>query len=258
MGLKILVAIKHVIDVELNIKVKDGQLDLEGLQYVMSAWDENAVEEAVALKESHDAETVVISIGSDDATVSIRKAFAMGIDAGIHVSDPNLRYPDSLTVAKIINGVRQDKNFDLILLGRQAQDTDNGLTAGLLAEIADLPFVANATKIEVIDEKKLKVTRQADIGKEVIELSLPAVISVNDSINEPRLASLKGIMQAKKKTIETMDAGLLGIDSGEASLVEVMEFLPPVARAQGQKFDGDAQEITEKVVGLLINEAKVL
>ena len=260
--MKILVAVKHVVDVELNIKIKDNAIDLEGMQYVMSAWDENAVEAAVVLKEDNNAETTVVSIGDDEAQVTIRKAFAMGIESGIHVNDASLLNQNSIVYAKTLKAVYEKGDYDLILIGRQSQDTDNCQTGGMLSELLDLPSVSNAIAIEFIDDKKLSVQRQSDQGKEVTELTLPAVITVNDSLNEPRLASLRGIMQAKKKTIETFDLGGLGLDPETAGITgsesKVTEILPPEQRAAGQKFEGDVAEITAKVVGLLANEAKVI
>lgn len=260
--MKILTTVKHVVDVELNIRIRDGIINEEGLQYVMNAWDENAVEATVVLKENNSAETTLLCIGGDESTVTIRKAFAMGIESGIQIKDPLLKMADSSALAKVLKKVYEKGAYDLVITGKQAQDTDNGQTGLMMAEFANLPCVSNVTSIEVLDEKKLKLTRQGDEGKEVIELELPAVITVNDSINEPRLPALKGIMMAKKKTIEILDLAGLGLSADEAGInqlkTEIISFNEPESRKAGQKFEGDLAEITAKVVDLLVNEAKVL
>jgi electron transfer flavoprotein beta subunit len=260
--LKILVTVKKVVDVELNIKVKDNDIVNEGLQYVMNAWDENAVETAIQLKEQHNAETELVSIGNDDNTIIIRKAYAMGIEKGIHINDPALEKGDSNTYAKLLQKLWEKRNYDLVISGKQAQDTDNGHTGIMLAEYLELPCVSNVVGIEVIDDKNLKVSRLGDLGTEVLEVDLPAVITVSDSINEPRLPALRGIMMAKKKPIEVVDLAGLGVSADDVDAAvprtEVLEFQMPEARKAGKKFEGDVAEITTEVVNLLLNEAKVL
>ncbi|MGK0289212.1 MAG: electron transfer flavoprotein beta subunit [bacterium] len=259
--MNILVPIKHVVDVELNLRVKDGSLVEDGLQYVMSAWDENAVEAAVVLKENNSAEVTIASIGGDSSTESIRKALAMGGDKGIHVNDENIT-GDSFVMAKTLEKVIAQGSYDLVILGKQAQDTDSGQTGALLAEVTGLPVVANVSKIEVTADNTLRVSRVGDAGSEIIDVTLPAVITVNDSINEPRLPALRGIMQAKKKKIEKLDAAALGLSADEIGVTgtrtAVLSLEEPAARKAGQKFEGDAAEITATVVKLLSDEAKVL
>ena len=260
--MKILVATKSVMDVELNIRVKDGAIDQDGLQYVMNAWDENAVEAAVVLKEEHDAEVTLVGMGDDSFNIVLRKGFAMGADSGILVDDEGLIGSDSAGYAKVLQKVYEQGPYDLVITGKQAQDTDSGQTAAMMAELTGLPYVANLVNIEVVDENNLKVTRQGDAGKEVTELQLPAVVTVNDSLNEPRLPALRGIMQAKKKKIDSQSLSDIGLEASEVGAAgaqsEVLEYLPPQSRAAGQKFEGDAAEITAQVVNLLSTEAKVI
>ena len=260
--MKILTTVKKVVDVELTIRVQDGAIVEDGLQYVINAWDENAVEAAVQLKENNGAETTLVSIGGEDNTDMIRKCYAMGIEKGIHVEDPALDRADSSVYAKVLKKVFESGDYDLILTGKQAQDTDNGQAGIMLAEYLGLPCVSNVINIEVMDDTHLKVSRLGDAGTEILELELPAVITVSDSINEPRLPQMRGIMMAKKKPIEQMDLSSLGISAGDvggdAPASEVVEFEASQARAAGQKFEGDAAEITAKVVDLLANEANVL
>ena len=260
--MKILTTVKKVVDVELTIRVQDEAIVEDGLQYVINAWDENAVEAAVQIKENNGAETTLVSIGGGDSTDMIRKCYAMGIDKGIHVEDSALDRADSPVYAKVLKKVFESGEYDLILTGKQAQDTDNGQTGIMLAEYLGLPCVSNVINIEVMDDSHLKVSRLGDAGTEILELELPAVITVSDSINEPRLPQMRGIMMAKKKPIEQMGLSALGISGedvgGSAPASEVIAFEACQARAAGQKFEGDAAEITTKVVDLLVNEANVL
>lgn len=260
--MKILTTVKKVVDVELNIKVKDGAIIEDGLQYVMNAWDENAVEATVQLKEKNGAETTLVSIGAGDHAEIIRKAYAIGIENGIHVDDPAMAKADSFAYAKVLQKVYEKGGYDLVITGKQAQDTDNGQTGIILAQYLGLPCVSNVIAIEVTDDKHLKLSRLGDVGTEIVEVELPAVITVSDSINEPRLPQMRGIMMAKKKPIKAMDLAALGVSKDEVGAEtpksEVVEFLATEARKAGKKFEGDAAAITAQVVQLLVNEAKVL
>ena len=259
--MKILTTAKKVVDVELTIHVENGAIVEDGLQYVINAWDENAVEAAVQLKENNGAETTLVSIGIGDNTDMIRKCYAMGIDNGIHIDDPALEKVDSFVFAKVLQKVYEAGEYDLIITGKQAQDTDSGQTGIILAEVLGIACVSNVIAIEVIDDQNIKVSRLGDAGTEIVEVVLPAVITVSDSINEPRLPAMRGIMMAKKKKIQVMDLAGLGTsydEVGGGSLTsEVTEFMESKTRQGGQKFEGDAVEITTKVVDLLANEAKV-
>jgi len=260
--LKILTTVKKVVDVELNIHIKDGAIVEDGLQYVINAWDENAVEACVQLKENSNAETTLVSIGNGDNTDIIRKCYAMGIDKGIHIDDPALEKADSFVFARVLQKVYEKGDYDLVITGKQAQDTDSGQTGIILAEYLKVPCVSNVISIEVTDDQHIKVSRLGDAGTEIVELELPAVVTVSDSINEPRLPAMRGIMMAKKKKINVMDLAGLGTSYDEVAgtdlTSEVVEFMASESRGAGQKFEGDAAQITAKVVDLLANEAKVL
>ncbi len=260
--MKILTTIKKVVDVELNMHVEGGAIVEDGLQYVINAWDENAVETSVQLKEKNKAETTLVSIGSKDNADIIRRCYAMGIENGINIDDPALDHADAFIFAKVLQKVYEKGNYDLVITGKQAQDTDNGQTGIILAEYLGLPCVSNVIGIEVIDDKHIKVSRAGDAGSEILELELPAVITVDVSINEPRLPAMRGIMMAKKKKINVMDLAALGTSldevGGSAPKSEILEFMTSKTRKAGHKFEGDAAEITARVVDLLANEAKVL
>ncbi len=260
--MKILTPVKKVVDVELNIHVEDGAIVEDGLQYVINAWDENAVETAVQLKENNGAETTLVSIGGGDNTDMIRRCYAMGIENGIHIEDPSLANADSSIFAKVLQKVYEKGDYDLIITGKQAQDTDSGQTGIILAEFLGLPCVSNVIAIEVMDDQHIKVSRAGDAGTEIVELELPAVVTVDVSINEPRLPAMRGVMMAKKKKIDVMDLAALGTSPDEVGSAkpksEIVEFMKSETRQGGQKFEGDAADITAQVVNLLANEAKVL
>jgi len=260
--LKILTTVKKVVDVELTIHVEDGAIVEDGLQYVINAWDESAVEASVQLKENNGAETTLVSIGGGDNTDMIRRCYAMGIENGIHIDDPALDKADSSIFAKVLQKVYEKGDYDLVITGKQAQDTDSGQTGIILAEYLGLPCVSNVIDIEVMDNQHIKVSRSGDAGKEIVELELPAVITVDVSINEPRLPQMRGIMMAKKKAIDVMDLAALGTShdevGGATPKSEIAEFMASETRKGGEKFEGDAAEITAQVVDLLANEAKVL
>jgi electron transfer flavoprotein beta subunit len=260
--LKILTTVKKVVDVELNMHVQDGAIVEDGMQYVINAWDESAVEAAVQLKENNGAETTLVSVGGGDNTDMIRRCYAMGIENGIHIEDPALAKADASIFARVLQKVYEKGEYDLIITGKQAQDTDSGQTGIILAQYLELPCVSNVVGIEVVDDNTIKVSRSGDMGTEIVEIALPAVITVDVSINEPRLPQMRGIMMAKKKKIEVMDLAALGTSSDEVGCdrpkSEVLEFMPTEARKGGQKFEGEPAEITAQVVNLLANEANVL
>lgn len=260
--MKILTTVKKVVDVELNIHVENGAILGKGLQYVINAWDENAVEAAVQLKESHKAETTVVSLSSGDNADIIRKCYAMGIDNAIHIDDPDLAKADSPTFARVLQKVYEAGDYDLVITGKQAQDTDSGQSGIMLAEFLGISCVSNVVEIKIIDDTHIQVSRLGDEGTEIVDLTLPAVVTVSDSINEPRLPAMRGIMMAKKKKINVMDLAGLGTSfeevGGTAQKSEIVEFMATEKRKGGQKFEGEPAEVTAKVVQMLVNEAKVL
>ena len=260
--MNIVVPVKSVVDVELNIRVRDGKIVEDGLNYILSKWDENALEAALQLKEANGGEVTAVTIGPERSGEALRKALAMGADKGVHVNDPACEGSDSFGYASILAKVIQRGPYDLVITGRQAQDTDMGATGAALAELLGVPLCVNIVRIEPKAEGgKLTLRRKGDAGAEVMEVTLPALLTANDSLNEPRLASLRGIMQAKKKPMEVLKLADLGVDPGEVGAagagIEVVEFSPPPQRAAGKKFEGEPEEIARQVVELLANEAKI-
>ena len=255
---KILVAVKQVMDVELNIRVKEGRVLEDGMNYVLSKWDENAVEAALRIKADKEADVVVVSVGPEKSTETLRRALAMGADTAFLISDPEALKADSLGVARILAKAALKEGADLVITGLQAQDSDQGGVGPMLAELLGWPSAINVVKVEGPQGNTLTLQRRGDNGVEVVEMQLPALISANDSLNEPRLVGLPGIMKAKKKPLETLTLADLGLKAADvAPRMEVVEVLPPPQRAAGKKFEGEPEETVRQLMDALTAEAKL-
>jgi electron transfer flavoprotein beta subunit len=249
--MKILVAVKRVVDFSVKVRVKtDGSgVDLQNLKMSMNPFDEIAVEEALRIKEGGKAtEVVVVSIGPPAAAETIRAAFAMGADRGVLVTAADRVEP--LAVAKILKAVVNAEGPRLVILGKQAIDDDSNQTGQMLAALLDWPQATFASKV-VLDGDALTVTREVDGGLETVKLALPAVVTTDLRLNEPRYASLPNIMKAKKKPIDEKTAADFGVDvTPRLTVVKVAE---PPARHAGKRVASPAE-----LVAALKNEAGVL
>ena len=253
--MEIIVLVKQVPDVALNIKVKDGEIVEEGLSYVISSWDETALEAALQITEDVGGEVTLLTVGPEKAAESLRKGLAMGAHKAIHVKYDQAGETDSFAYAKILQKALAGRNYDLVLTGRQSQDTDAGLTAPMLAEFLGLPQVTNIIRFSDVSENSITLYRKGDDGTEVIDMSLPGLVTVNDSLNEPRLASMRGIMMAKKKPLEEIDLDSIGITSEmrgiQGSMTQILQFEKPESRKEGQTFEGDEADTVKQAMGLL-------
>ena len=260
--MKIIVPVKQVPDVELNIKVKDGAIVEEGLSYVISSWDETALEAALQITEDVGGEVTLLTIGPEKAAESLRKGLAMGAHKAIHVKYDDAKETDSFAYAKILQKVLEGCNYDLLLTGKQAQDTDAGLTAPMLAEFIGLPQVTNIIRFSDVSDGRITLHRMGDHGTEVVEMNLPGLVTVNDSLNEPRLASMRGIMMAKKKPLEEVDLDGIGVSAemrgASASMTEVLQYEKPDSRKEGKTFEGEEADTVKQAMELLVSEAKFL
>ena len=210
--MKILVPVKRVVDYNVKVRVKSDNagVELDNVKMSMNPFDEIAVEEALRLKEKGFAtEVIAISIGVSQVQETIRNALAMGADSGIFVEVNETLEP--LNIAKIISSVAKKENVDLMILGKQAIDDDMNATSQMVAALLNWPQATFASKIEIVD-KIVKVSREVDGGIENIEVNLPAVISTDLRLNEPRYASLPNIMKAKKKPINEIKIDELKIN----------------------------------------------
>ena len=249
--MKILVAVKRVIDYNVQIRVKEDESGVvtDNVKMSTNPPDDNAVEEAVKIKESGKAtEIIAVTIGEEKAQETVRKALAVGADRGIHVKADGILEP--LMVSKLLQKVVDKEKPDLVLMGKQAIDDDCNQTGQMLSALLNWPQATFASKIDVKDNK-LEVVREVDEGLETIEINLPAVVTCDLRLNEPRYASLPNIMKAKKKTIDLLSASDLGVDiSPRIQQIKVEE---PPKRKAGIKV-ANVAELVQK----LKNEAKVI
>lgn len=256
--MNIIACVKQVPDTETLIKVKpDGSgIDETGIKWVMNPYDEFGVEEALRLKEKFGGEVIIVSVGPPRALETIRTALAMGAERGIHISDPALEGADSYTTASAIAAAIKDIPFDIIFCGQRAIDDDCGQVGSILAELLGIPQLTIVTKVDV-NGNTVRVIKPIEGAQLVIESSLPCLITAQKGLNEPRYASLPGIMKAKKKPVDVKDANSLGI-SIEAR-AKITKTLPPPARPPGKIICGeDPAEKARELARLLREEAKVI
>ena len=249
--MKALVAVKRVVDYNVKIRVKpdNSGVELQNVKMSMNPFDEIAVEEAVRLKEAGTIEEVIaVSIGPSQAQETIRTALAMGADRGILVETDDEVQP--LAVAKILKGLVDKESPDVVIVGKQALDDDSNQTGQMLAALMDCPQATFASEVKIGDGSA-EVTREIDGGLETIKVSLPMVVTTDLRLNEPRYASLPNIMKAKKKPIDTVTPGDLGVDT--APRLKTLKVEEPPKREGGVKV-ADVAELVDK----LKNEAKVI
>ena len=249
--MKILVPIKRVVDY--NVKVRplsdNSNVDLNNVKMAVNPFCEIALEEAVRLKESGKAtEVVAISVGKSDSQEQLRTALALGADRATLIETDSILEP--LAISKVLQKVAEDEKPDLIILGKQAIDGDNNQTGQMLAALLDYPQATNASEL-VIEESSVKVTREIDGGLQTLELNIPAIITTDLRLNEPRYASLPNIMKAKKKELNIIPVADIGVDVDPRSELLSVE-LPPSREA------GIIVETVEELVDKLKNEAKVI
>jgi len=259
--MKIYVCCKQVPDVAMTIQIREGRIVTDGMNYVLNAYDASCVEEALVIKESTQAEIHLVLIGDEAGKEALRKGLAMGADQAWHICDPELGEVGSAGAALILSRFFKDREYDLILTGKQAQDSDMGLGGGMLAGHLDLPYVTNAVGLSVENQMAV-VRRQGDEGVEVLNLPFPSLVTCSNDMNDPRIPSLKGIMASKKKPMEQLNLTALGLTAAEVKAVsaqsKVNSFSLPPARKAGQKFEGDAQTLVSTLMEKLSKEAKVI
>ena len=249
--MKVLVPVKRVVDYNVKVRVKSDNsgVELDNVKMSMNPFDEIAVEEALRLKEKGIAtEVIAISIGSTQVQETIRNALAMGADSGIFVEATNNLEP--LNIAKIISSIAKKENIHLLILGKQAIDDDRNATGQMIADLLGWPRATFASKSDISDEKAI-VSREVDGGIENIEVSLPAVISTDLRLNEPRYASLPNIMKAKKKPINQIQVDELNLKIEQR--LEILRVEEPDKRQSGIML-----KTVDELVDKLKNEAKVI
>ena len=249
--MKILVAVKRVIDYNVQIRVKEDGTGIvtDNVKMSSNPPDDNAIEEAVKIKEAGKAtEVIAVTVGEEKSQETIRKALAVGVDRGIHVKADGIVEP--IAVAKILQKIIDKEKPDLVFMGKQAIDDDCNQTGQMLSALLNWPQATFASKIEIKDNK-LEVVREVDEGLETVEVNIPAVVTCDLRLNEPRYASLPNIMKAKKKPIEQINTSDLAVDI--TPRVQQIKVEEPPKRKSGIKVASVA-ELVQK----LKNEAKVI
>lgn len=259
--MKFSVCIKQVPDVSAPISIKDGTLSQDSDRMVLDAYSASAVEEALVLTDTHGGEVEVVLVGPEKAKETIRKALAMGAASGVHIHVEDTSSLDSAAFAEILAAWHKKTEYDVILTGKQSQDTDAGLTGGMLAWKLELPYAANAVGLKY-EDGQFAVKRQGDSGQEIIRIQHPCLITCSNDMNDPRIPNLKGIMASKKKPVQTITLGDLGLSvdelTGKVTKTTKKGFQEVPGREPGKKFEGDAAELVATLSNLLQNEAKVL
>ena len=248
--MKIAVCVSHVPDTATKIKIGQDEktIDSAGVTYIINPYDEFAVEEALKTKEKFGGEVIVLSVGNDANKETIRKALAMGADQGILLKDNNSR--DSFSVAKALAEEIKNINCEIVFTGKQSVDYDNSITGQLTAELLGFNCVTVVVDLK-IENNTVIAEREIEGGKEVVETELPVVITCQKGLNEPRYASLKGIMAAKKKVIEEKSA------AASENKVEIIRMKKPPEKQPGRIIGTDTTAVPE-LVRLLHEEAKII
>jgi electron transfer flavoprotein beta subunit len=259
--MKIIVCVKVVPDTASRLKVADDgkQISQNDLTWIISPYDEFAIEEGLKLKEKHGGEVVLLSVGPERVVAGLRNGLAMGADAAHQIWDPSFENLDGSARAMVLAAaVKHLGGADLVLCGNQGVGDDDSQTAGLLAAALDLPLVSMAVKVDV-EGGGAVVEREVEGGVEVWDTSLPAVISAQKGLNTPRYAGLKGIMAAKKKPMGSLDAATLGIAADAlAPKTGRLSMAPPSDRPPVKLIQGDPATQAKELIRLLHEEAKVI
>lgn len=257
--MNIIVCIKQTFDTEAKIILNnEGQIDSNGVNFIVNPNDEYAIEEGIRLKEKFGGEVTALTLGSSRAQEVLRTALAMGADKAILVSDPALNGVDEWLTAKVLAQVVSTLPYDAILVGRTAIDDGSSQVGVRMAEDLNIPSVTNVSKLD-IEGNIAKVKREIDGGTEQLEVSLPALFTAQKGLNEPRYPKVIDIMKAKKKELKTLTIADLGLDA--QTLVPKMtvdKYALPASRSAGIKLSGDATQAVDKLVELLHVEARII
>lgn len=260
--MNIFVFVKRVPDTESKIRINPEAKAIieEGINFILSPYDEYAVEEAIRLKEAKGGQVTAISVGTRESLTILKKCLAMGVDEALLVKDETEETYDGLRTARIIVRTMEKKfpNWDLLLFGKQSVGVDNAQVPSMVAELLGLPQVNVVTKLEIEGNKGF-AQREIEGALEKVAFSLPTVVSAQKGLNEPRYETLRGIMMAKKKEIPVLSLEELGLGKEElSSQLEVRRMEAPPPRQAGKIIEGTAEEAARRLVELLHKEAKVI
>ncbi len=257
--MNIYVLVKRTFDTEEKIVVSGGKIQEDGAEFIINPYDEYAIEEAIQKRDAFGGKVTVITIGGEDAEKQLRTALAMGADEAVLINtEDDLDELDQYSSAYILAEYLKDKEADLILAGNVAIDGGSGQVGPRLADLLGINYVTTITNLE-IDGTTVKIVRDIEGDSEVLETSLPLLVTAQQGLNEPRYPSLPGIMKAKKKPLEELELDDLDIDEDDVELkVETVEIYLPPQKAAGRVLEGDLSGQVKELVSLLHNEAKVI
>ncbi len=263
--MKIIVLMKQTPDTETKPKINGAGtgLDEGDIKWVMCPFDEYAVEEALRIKEKAGGEVAILCMGPARSVEAIRTGLAMGVDRAVHIDDPAAEGSDSGATALLLAEALKKEEPDIVLAGKQAIDMDCGQVPSRVAEILGMAQVTMCVKLEIAEDGKSAVAvRRIEGGEEVIDLKLPAVVSCEKGLNEPRYASLPGIMKAKRKKLDPVKVADLGIDTAVVgaggSKVKILKLELPPEREAGKILEGELEDQAKELVRLLREEAKAV
>lgn len=262
--MNIVICVKQVPDTETKIRVKEGQVDHTDTKYVVNPYDEYAIEEGLRIKERlGEGKISLLAVGPERAKDALKSGLAVGADEAIHLVDEAFAGSDPYATALILSKALHKMEYDIIFCGKQGVDEDHAQVGIALAELLDIPHVSVVTKLEIAEDRKSAVAhREVEGGQEVVEAPLPAVVTAQKGLNEPRYASIKGIMAVKKKVIPEWNADEVEVEKdkvgAEAAMISFVEVTLPPERVAGKVFSEDPVQDAIKVAHLLRDEAKIL
>lgn len=260
--MKIAVLVKQTPDTETKATLGANGLDLSQVKFILNPYDEFAIEEAIKWRDKFQGEAIVVSLGPDRVIPAMRKGLEMGCDSALHLktSEEETAALDSYATAKCLaEALKQNGPFDLVFAGKQAIDDDALAVPQMVAEFLEIPRATVVSQLEIADDKsKLTAKRAIDGGaEEIIEMPLPALVAANKGLNKPRYPAIPQIMKAKKKPVTVVELSTLGVGTGD-SKVSYSDFELPAEKQAGQKWTGTPEELAQKIVHALRNEAKVI
>jgi electron transfer flavoprotein beta subunit len=256
--MNIFVIMKRTFDTEEKISINNGQVSEDGATFIINPYDEYAIEEALKLKEEHGGEITLVTFGDEEAEKELRTGLAMGADKAVLINAEDLDEADQFSTAAVLAAYLKDQEIDIILAGNVTVDGGTGQVGPRLAEELNIPVVTVITKLTV-DGNQATIERDVEGDLEIIEASLPLLVTCQQGLNEPRYPSLPGIMKAKKKPLEELELDDLDLDEEKvaAKIKSVDIFLPP-AKAAGKVLQGETKQQVSELITLLRTEAKVI
>lgn len=256
--MNIVVIMKRTFDTEEKITISNGKISDEGVEWIINPYDEYAIEEAILLKEKHGGEITVVTFGEEEAEKQLRTALAMGADQAVLIESDDVDAVDQYTTAKVIAKLLSEREYDLILAGNVAVDGGSGQVGPRVAAELGIEHVTSVTKLDIEGDKAI-IERDVEGDKEIVEVALPALLTAQQGLNEPRYPSLPGIMKAKKKPMERLELDDLDIDEEEfEAKTRTCEIYLPPKKTAGKIFEGEINDQVNELLLLLKSEAKVI